>query len=1428
MLVSEYATAIVRRIAANGTISTWAGTAVKAYAGDGGPARAAAFAGPHKLIVGADGSVLVADRPSNTVRRVDGATGVVTRFAGAPGTSVSTIPWGNGSSAPRANLGNSASAVGPAAVAVTRSGDLYVADPGLSVIWRLDAVTGVVTLVAGALGAGYNGDGPATSTQLSGPRAIALGPDETQLYICDTGNHLVRVLDLVYGWVSTLAGQGTVSGLGGDGGDAGAAVLTLPAGVAVDANGTVYISDTGNGRLRVVNATTRVITTVAGGGCVLPLVSTVLRPLSAKLPVLTHIALDPSGRGLYMADQPDTWTGVVHRYNLSTGMLESPIGGLTLPSGLAVNPRGDVFVSETYFNYVLVMNATRTGTPVPAAGISWSSPPPAQRFSGDGGPALAATFYLSSTAASGGLAVHPSGDVLVADDRNLRVRRFTRGGNVSTVLGPQSATDVGDGLLAGNVRVAVPSGLAQGADGAVYVAAQLAVFRVDPASGVATLLAGGPVQAPSTAVVEGQAGATAMFKSIGGLAWCRRNGTDFLIVADTLGYRVRAINMSSPSMEVTTLAGTGTAGNGGTNVPAATAPLMQPGDLACAADGTVYVSDSHCVRRVDAGGMLTTFAGACTTSGNTGDGGAATSARLSFSDPSTGGGIALTPDGARLYIAGACRRCARVAHARARTPGAGERAAAGPPTSPARTPAADSNNLRLRVVNVRTGVITAVAGGATCGLTFNAPQRVVVGTVNGTVVVADTSSHALKAVNASSGVQVVVAGSAAGSTGSFGSGDGGRATAALLKFPRGVAFDSAGNLWVADQAVSGSAPAQSIRRVSAGSQTISTEVGRSAAVSVWGPFAELYNGTGTGLATTVMGLRADRSGRYLYYADPTYHRVRRVDTVTSNVDTIAGTGSKSSCGDGGPAALAGFSVVIGLAADAAGNVFVADGNRLRRVDAATGVVTTVVGNANPSAVYFGDGGPGKLAGFGNMYNIAVGPGGDVYMNDGGSVARIRVWNATTGNVTTLLGNGVYALNPATTNLNATPAANVTLQGTLAMVVAPDGALYYVDGGTNVAATAGYYQVRKYDPVNNTVQIVVGVGPPAARAANGGPLTSVFVDVIRNLHVAPDSSLLVVTQTELLRVNFTALTITKIAFTSGTATCLNGSPCPALSAAHTNGFFGSAMDRWGNVAVAMYGNPQAVMFYNATNGTVVRLGLGLCTPPPGGLNVQPFPVSALGLSTGSVAYAFLPDGSLLVADNANAVVYRLDRPSPDATVSVFAGGGSPPNACDGSLATRAALNDPQGVTVDAAGNVYVAETTGARVRRIDAATGVITTVVGSLKPLPGQTTPVGFAGDGGPASLGRLSSPQDLDTDGDLLFIADTGNARVRAVNLTSGVLTTFAGTGTGVGAPDGSRPTALVLYAPTGVAVDRAGKVLYVVETGANRVRALPYGAPAV
>lgn len=159
----------------------------------------------------------------------------------------------------------------------------------------------------------------------------------------------------------------------------------------------------------------------------------------------------------------------------------------------------------------------------------------------------------------------------------------------------------------------------------------------------------------------------------------------------------------------------------------------------------------------------------------------------------------------------------------------------------------------------------------------------------------------------------------------------------------------------------------------------------------------------------------------------------------------------------------------------------------------------------------------------------------------------------------------------------------------------------------------------------------------------------------------------------------------------------------------------------------------------------------------------------------------------------------------------AGPGSGSFAGDGGPATEARLNNPRGLALDRAGNLYIADSSNDRVRLVDKSTGVITTLVGS-----GER---GFAGDGGPARLANLYFPHGLALgDSGSLYIADAGNHRIRKWDAKTGTLTTVAGTGQPRFYGDGGPATAAGLFAPRGVALDSEGN-LYVADTQHSCIR---------
>jgi hypothetical protein len=245
----------IRRVdAASQLMSTVAGDGNAGNSGDGGLATLASLSLPTSVVLDGAGNLYFADSNNHAIRMVNAATGIITTVAGisgAPGYS------GDGGQATLAHLDT------PDAVAIDPvNGYLYISDTGNDVIRRVDMSSGIISAFAGNHVAAYLGDGgPAVSASLNGPWSATVGPDG-QVYIADQNNHCIRKVALD-GTISTIAGNGT-SGFSGDGGSASAALLNSPAATAIDVAGNIYIADSGNNRVRKINAVSNEIDTIAG------------------------------------------------------------------------------------------------------------------------------------------------------------------------------------------------------------------------------------------------------------------------------------------------------------------------------------------------------------------------------------------------------------------------------------------------------------------------------------------------------------------------------------------------------------------------------------------------------------------------------------------------------------------------------------------------------------------------------------------------------------------------------------------------------------------------------------------------------------------------------------------------------------------------------------------------------------------------------------------------------------------------------------------------------------------------------------------------------------------------------------------------------------------------------------------------------------
>ncbi len=499
----------IREISTAGTINTIAGDGLPSYAGDTFPATSAELHSPEDVAVDSSGNVYIADTGNAYIREITASTGIINFIAGDGSIGYS----GDGALANVAGLdepfaialdsanppnvyftepedgrvreittatGNINTVVGngnlgfsgdgaaataamlhlPTGLAIDSSGNLYIAD---SLNNRLRKVAGTtISTIAGSGALSYSGDGgAATAAQLNTPEAVAVDASGN-VYIADTANNVVRQIS-AKGVIGTLAGNGT-AGFGGDGGAATSAQLSSPQGVAVDASGNVYVSDTANARVRKISGGT--ITTVAGSGTQ-GYAGDGAAASSAQLSAPVGLTVDKSGN-LYIADVDDS---VVRK--VSTGGIITTVAGngsqgysgdtgpatgamLSGPQGVAVDASGNLYISDSLNGVVREVTASGTISTFAGNGIDG--------YSGDGGPARAAEFGSPA-----GIAVDSAGNVYIADSGS-RIRKVFTSGIIETIAGSGVRGYSGDGGAATSATINGAAGLALDSKGDIFIA----------------------------------------------------------------------------------------------------------------------------------------------------------------------------------------------------------------------------------------------------------------------------------------------------------------------------------------------------------------------------------------------------------------------------------------------------------------------------------------------------------------------------------------------------------------------------------------------------------------------------------------------------------------------------------------------------------------------------------------------------------------------------------------------------------------------------------------------------------------------------------------------------------------------------------------------------------------------------------------------
>ena len=386
----------------SGLIQTVSGTGVPSWSGDGAEALAACLNEPKSLILDTEGNLFIADSENHVVRKIDRKTQCIRTVAGriqridSGAKTVSLAPVAEGvdgdpfaesgtvdshaftqqtdlrgtvryvvtGTAPAKRFSGDGGPADqallnfPTAVVVGRAGHLYIADTLNHRVRCVDAVTGVITTVAGLGQPRYSGDGGlAVEAGLNEPAALAVSNGGV-LYIADQSNNRVRAVDLATGVIRTVAGTGTAA-YNGDGVAATETGLAGPGGLAVGSDGTLFIADSFNGRIRAVDPITGIIRTVVGDGGEYRYQGPD-EPPSSSLARPAGIALDEEGN-LYFTDSDNH---LVRRWDRITGRIERIAGvgvalyggdegaaleaSLSYPFGIVMDRAGHLLVADTF------------------------------------------------------------------------------------------------------------------------------------------------------------------------------------------------------------------------------------------------------------------------------------------------------------------------------------------------------------------------------------------------------------------------------------------------------------------------------------------------------------------------------------------------------------------------------------------------------------------------------------------------------------------------------------------------------------------------------------------------------------------------------------------------------------------------------------------------------------------------------------------------------------------------------------------------------------------------------------------------------------------------------------------------------------------------------------------------------------------------
>ncbi len=1192
------------------------------------------------------------------------------------------------------------------------------------------------------------------------------------------------------GSVSTLAGSTTSGFVDGTG---AVARFNQPTSVVVDKNGNIYVADKFNHRIRMISGTGEV-STFAGSGTI---GSADGQGTAASFYYPTALALDHNGN-VYVSDQYNhkirkiTKEGIVSTF-AGSGNLGSTDGISTLasfnnPEGLVVDSTGTVYVADLYNHKIRKISST--GEVITFAGTG--------NIGSNDGTGTSASFYYPS-----GLVLDAFGSLYVADHWNNKIRKITPLGVVSTFAGSGSAGSANGTALTASFDQ--PYNIVIDRSGNLIVTDRNnnKIRKITP-DGIVSTLAGDGVSGST----DGSS-LTARFYNPFGIAV---DGVGNFIIADRNNHEIR--KYTSVSYTINPPLPTGLNFDVQTGIISGTPQMGQP--------SSTYQITAKNDQGIDTTSL--TFSVIANTP------------KIAYSSPQIyTNGVAivpLMPVNTGGNVSNNMPSVSTIAgkNTSGLVNGVGSAASFNYPTGVVLDKSGaifvtDKYNHVIRKISP-TGEVSTFAGSGSIGssdgqgssASFYYPSALTID-ANENLFVSDQYNHKIRKIT-KTGLVSTIAG-----IGYEASADGPAASAGFYR-PEGIALDSAGNIFVADY------NNNKIRKITPAG-VVSTFAGSGSQGST--------DGTGTSARFYLpCSIAIDASGT-LYVADQYNNKIRKV-TSAGVVTTIAGTGASGSADGAGSVAT--FNYPSGILLDASGNLLVADknNNKIRKISP-SGLVSTVAGSETSGSVD----GDCSIARFYNPHGLAMDSNGNLIVADRYN-HKIRIITNTSYSIQPALPSGLI-FNPQTGEISGTP--QVSQPSTSYQITARNE--QGVDITTLSIMVLGKPSISTVDVTSiKLTTATVGVNILNLGAPNpykygicwnltGNPTVSDSIDKKDTASVAGSSTFnmtkLKLNTNYFVRafiqnesgisygneLKFKTLDYVPAISYAGPQTYTEGIAIAELVPTNTGGATSTTLPQVttiaGNTTYGFVnGTGTAASFYYPTGVAVDKSGNIFVTDKynhvirkisPAG-EVSTFAGSgSIGSSNGqgTAASFYYPgavvidkDENLFISDQINMKIRKITKTG---LVSTYAGNGI--ESSDDGPAASSSFRRPEGLVLDTAGNLYIAEYWGHKIRKISPA-GIVSTLAGT--GAQGSTD--------GPGATASFNYPCGLTIDASgTLYVADQWSNKIRKVTAT-GVVSTIAGTGE-MGSADGVGSVATFNY-PSAVLLDASGNLL-VADRSSNKIR---------